>query len=164
LGKGLINAGAECLVLGANTFHNYAEALTKNLKIPIIHIVEETALSIKDMKLNKVGLLGTKFTMEGEFYHSIMAKHGIELILPEVQERELIHNSIYNEFGKGIFREEVKVAHLKIIDKLYKKGAQAIIMGCTEIPILLEGIELQIPLLDTASIHVEAIVKYSLEN
>lgn len=162
LAKDLENGGANCLLLGANTLHKIADSLALKLNIPIIHIAKETAKLINSKSLKKIGLLGTKVTMTEDFYSSVMNDFSIELILPNEDEMDLINDSIFEEFSRGIFTNEMKKTYLKIIDNLINKGAEGIILGCTEIPILIKQEDCTIPLFDTTQIHVNAAIDFSL--
>lgn len=162
LAKDLENGGANCLLLGANTLHKIADSLALKLNIPIIHIAKETAKLINSKSLKKIGLLGTKVTMTEDFYSSVMNDFSIELICPNEDEMDLINDSIFEEFSRGIFTNEMKKTYLKIIDNLINKGAEGIILGCTEIPILIKQEDCTIPLFDTTQIHVNAAIDFSL--
>lgn len=162
LAKDLENGGANCLLLGANTLHKIADSLALKLNIPIIHIAKETAKLINSKSLKKIGLLGTKVTMTEDFYSSVMNDFSIELILPNEDEMDLINDSIFEEFSRGIFTNEMKKTYFKIIDNLINKGAEGIILGCTEIPILIKQEDCTIPLFDTTQIHVNAAIDFSL--
>jgi aspartate racemase len=162
LGKELESANVECILLGANTFHKIADKLAIRFQKPIISIVEETAKVISKDGIQRIGLLGTKYTMTGGFYQESLANFNIETMLPSESEMNVIHESIYSEFSKGIFTTEMKAIYIQIIDSLIEKGAEAIIMGCTEIPLLLDQKDVRIPLYDTTLIHAEAAVAFSL--
>lgn len=155
-------AGAECLMLGANTLHMLAGFIQERIPIPLIHIAEETARVIADQKITKVGLLGTKVTMEKDFYQRKLASFGIEAIIPCEAERNFINKSIFEEFSKEIFSEETRKKYHQIISQLKDKGAEGIILGCTEIPLLLKQENFDIPLFNTTAIHVDAAVKFAL--
>ncbi len=129
----LQHAGADCIVLCANTPHIAADNVQSNISIPLIHIAEVTASAIKHQRLKKIGLLGTKVTMEQKFYRDKLSEQQIETIIPDEEDREFIHNSIVTELGKGIFTEKTKHKYLVIIEKLVRQGAKGIILGCTEI-------------------------------
>jgi len=159
----LETAGAGCLLIGANTMHKIADEIQAAIKIPVIHIAEAVAKEILKHGLKKVGLLGTKYTMQLPFYSEHLAKHGIETIIPEQDDVDYINYTIYNEFSKNIFTAEAKKNYLAIISKLKSRGAEGIIGGCTEIPILLKQDDLDIPLFDTAKIHAEAGVEYVMK-
>jgi len=154
-------AGAECLMLGANTLHMLAEFVQERITIPLIHIGEETARVIAAKKLGKVGLLGTKVTMEKDFYRNKLSKFGITTIIPGEKDREYIHRTIFEEFSKEIFTQEARNEYARIIDELVSAGAEGIILGCTEIPILLRQEDFSIPLFNTTGIHVDAAVRFA---
>ena len=156
-------AGAECLLLGANTMHMMADFIQERITIPLIHIGEETAKVIAAKGLKKVALLGTKVTMEKDFFHNKLAEYKIESITPGDNDRDFINNSIFTEFSKEIFTEETRARYTEIIAKLVQEGAEGIILGCTEIPILLKQKDFDIPLFNTTEIHANAAVKFALE-
>lgn len=156
----LETAGAGCVLIGANTMHKIADEVQAAVKIPVIHIAEAVAKEILKHGLKKVALLGTKYTMQLGFYSNKLAMYGIETIIPQQNDIDYINYTIYNEFSKNIFSAGAKVAYLKIISKLKSQGAEGIIGGCTEIPILLKQDDLDIPLFDTAKIHSAAGVEY----
>ncbi|MDB5196410.1 MAG: aspartate/glutamate racemase family protein [Flaviaesturariibacter sp.] len=155
-------AGGECLLLGANTMHNIAPQVQAAVNIPLIHIADTTAAAIKKASLTTVALLGTKYTMQLPFYRDKLAVHGIETILPDGVGVELINDSIYNELGKGVFLPETKAAYLQLFEKLAAKGAQGIILGCTEIPLLIKQEDTAIPVFDTTFLHAQAAVSFAL--
>lgn len=159
---GLINSGALCIALCANTMHLYAEQLSQNISVPIIHIAEATAKAIIDKGISEVGLLGTRYTMEMDFYTSILTKHNIKVYIPKKDERDFIHDCIFNELAKDIFKEDSRSRFLEIIDQLNKKGAEGVILGCTEIPLLIQQKHIDLPLFDTLEIHANAIVDFAL--
>lgn len=156
-------AGAECLLLCANTMHMMATFIEERITIPLIHIAEETSKVIADTGLKKVGLLGTKTTMEKDFYKDKLAEYNIETITPGANDRDFINNSIFVEFSKEIFSEETKYRYTEIIAKLVKEGAEGIILGCTEIPLLLDQKDFDIPLFNTTEIHAEAAIAFALQ-
>ena len=156
-------AGAECLLLGANTMHMMADFIQKRITIPLIHIGEETAKVIAAKGLKKVALLGTKVTMEKDFFHNKLAEYNIEGIIPGDEQREFINRTIFTEFSNEIFTDEARAGYTGIIDDLVKQGAEGIILGCTEIPILLKQKDFDIPLFNTTEIHADAAVKFALE-
>jgi aspartate racemase len=158
----LISSGAEGIVLCANTLHFYANDLVKNISIPIIHIADATSKSILNSGLEKVGLLGTKTTMEEDFYKSRLNKNGINVIVPDLENRNFIHDSIFNELLKGIFKDDTKSKILEIINKLNDKGANGIILGCTEIPLIIKKEDSSLPLFDTTLIHAEAAADFAV--
>ncbi|MGA2624411.1 MAG: aspartate/glutamate racemase family protein [Bacteroidota bacterium] len=160
--RNLAGAGAECIMLGANTLHVIADDLRTKIDVPLIHIAEATGEVIKRRKLKKVGLLGTKFTMEMDFFKKKLAARGIETVIPPEADREFVHLSIFEELGKGVFQDSTKQRYLQIIEKLAAEGAEGIVLGCTEIPMLIKQTDSPLPLFDTVTIHAEAGVDFAL--
>ena len=158
----LQTAGAECLLLCANTTHLVADGVQQNLKIPLLHIAEATASVIKKQAIKKIGLLGTKFTMEKDFFKSKLSQQQIETVIPDDQDRQFIHDSIFNELGKEIFKPETKKRYINIINDLVVQGAEGIILGCTEIPLLIKQEDSPVPVFDTTLIHATAAVDFAL--
>lgn len=158
----LISIKAECILLCANTLHMFADRLEEKIAVPLIHIATATAKAIKEQKISKVGLLGTKYTMEQDFYKSKLANKNIETIVPEPDERSFIHDTIMNELLKGIFKKESKDRFLQIIQKLLQQGAQGIVLGCTEIPLIIKEGDIDVPLFNTTMIHALAAVDFAL--
>jgi len=162
--KNLEKGGAELLVICANTMHKCAKAIQKSISIPLLHIAEATANKIKNNGINKVGLLGTKYTMLGDFYRDVLVNdHNIETIVPKRKDVEIINNAIYNELVHGIIKTDTKSAYLEIIEKLNMAGADGIILGCTEIPLIIKQEDCKIPLFDTTEIHAKAAVDLALK-
>lgn len=159
----LKTASADFLVLCANTLHQYVDKLEKLIDLPIVHIAEATAGEINKHSFTRIGLLGTRFTMEMDFYTKRLSKAGVETIVPQRSERDFIHSAIMDEILKEKFKEETKERFLKIIDELSSKGAQGIVLGCTEIPLLIKQNDVRIPVFNTLDIHARAIVDYALE-
>jgi len=162
IAKKLEAAGAECILLCANTPHMAADYIQQYIGIPLIHIAEETAKEISREKIKKIALLGTKFTMEQSFFREKLSNYNIETLIPCEEERNYIHATIFNELGKGIFTEEIKTNYLKIMDGLMQKGAEGIILGCTEIPMLIKEHERRMKTFDTTLIHATAAVNFAL--
>ena len=160
--KKIEDAGAACLLLGANTMHKVVNEVQAAIKIPIIHIAEAVAKEINRAGLKKVGLLGTRFTMQETFYSEYLTNHEIETIIPGQEEVDFINYTIYYEFSKNIFSAQTKAAYLDIISKLKLRGAEGIIMGCTEIPSLINQSDCDLRLFDTVKIHSAAGVDYVL--
>lgn len=133
-----------------------------SVSCPMIHIADATAEEIKRMGLSRVGLLGTKFTMEQDFYSVRFRKHGIETLIPEPEERDNIHRVIYEELVIGLIKEESRKEFLKIIEKLQKRGAQGVVLGCTEIPLLIKQEHVQISVFNTTKIHALKNVDFAL--
>lgn len=158
----LKSCGVAGIVLCANTMHFIADRLEKEIGLPIIHIAAATATEIEKEGLKKVGLLGTKFTMELDFFKSKLSGKGIETIIPNDKDREFVHATIFDELGKGIVREETKKNYLTIIDRLIEKGAEGIILGCTEIPLLVQQENVIVPTFDTTFLHAKAAIEFQL--
>jgi aspartate racemase len=162
ISQNLEKAGADCIVFCANTPHIIADDIQRIINVPIISIAEETAKVVSQQNYKKVGLLGTRITMEQPFYKDKLMKYGVSVIIPDYEERKFIHSSILDEMAKEIFKKETKQKYLKIIDKLIKDGAEGIILGCTEIPILIKQSDVSVPLFDTTLIHATAIADFAL--
>jgi aspartate racemase len=160
--QSLKNSGAEAIVLCANTMHLIADRIQESVDLPLIHIATETAKEIQKSDIKKVGLLGTKFTMELDFFTDKLKAQNIEAIIPELEDREFIHQTIFNELGKGLILESTKERYLSIIEKLIENGAEGIILGCTEIPLLVKQDEVKVPVFDTALIHSNAAIAFAL--
>ncbi len=160
--KRLEQAGADFILIGANTMHNIADKVQASINIPLIHIAEEAGKEIVKLQLKKVALLGTKYTMQLDFYKNKLAEQGIETIIPNEADIEYINTAIYDEMGKGIFLPERKQGFIRIINQLKEQGAEGVILGCTEIPILIQQNDSPIPVFDTMAIHVNAAVEFAL--
>jgi aspartate racemase len=155
-GTNLENAGASCILICANTMHLCIDAVRKVVRIPVIHIADSTAKEIQKKGIQKVALLGTKYTMEKDFFRDILKKHAIATIIPDVEERDEIHRIIYDELAQGKFKKSSKEKYLKIIDSLILNGAEGIVLGCTEIPLLINQNDVSLPIFDTTKIHAAA--------
>lgn len=160
-GKNLEDAGANCIIICANTMHLCIDAVRKVVNIPVIHIAEATAKSILEKKIKKVALLGTKYTMEKDFFIDILKSNHIDTIIPDLEDRDVIHNVIYDELSAGILNPVSKEKYLNIINKLIKNGAEGIILGCTEIPLLIHQEDVSVPTFDTTKIHATAAFNFS---
>jgi aspartate racemase len=154
--------GASCLLIGANTMHKIADEVQAAINIPVVHIAEAVAKEILKNGLKKVGLLGTRYTMQLGFYSDHLAVHGIETMIPDQEDIDFINYTIYNEFSKNIFLPETKARYLKVISKLKERGSEGIILGCTEIPFLVKQSDCDILLFDTVKIHSSAGVDHVL--
>jgi aspartate racemase len=156
-GQRLCGAGAQALIICTNTMHLVAPAMARALPIPIVHIVDATGAALRASRCRRPILLGTRFTMEQGFYgeHLVQA-FGIDPIIPDELSRHVIHQIIYEELCKGIFRRESKLRYLATIDQLRARGADAVIFGCTEIQLLLSPSDVDLPVFDTTEIHVQA--------
>jgi aspartate racemase len=150
----LEGAGAEGLILCANTPHLVADALQDTVDIPLIHIAEATAAEIKKAKLTRVLLLGTGYTMELPFYKDILAKHGIVTVVPEKETRDWINTNIFEELAVGIFKPETKAEYIRIMRDMKEKGVEGVILGCTEIPLIVKPADCPLPAFDTIEIHL----------
>lgn len=157
----LILAGAEGMMLCANTIHQIAPGLEKRMSVPLIHIVKETYKEVKKINLQKVGLIGTKYTMESTMYPSYFNEHGIAVTVPNECDQQMIHDIIYKELIIGKFDEFSRQKILQIIDNMHVDG---IILGCTELPILIKKEHLQIHRFDTMEIHAKAAAKWMLSD
>jgi aspartate racemase len=158
----LINGGATGIVLCANTMHLIADRVQAVIDVPVIHIGEATADAIVKAGVKKVGLLGTKFTMELDFIKSKLRDKGIEVLIPGDEDRTFIHGTIFDELGKGIVTPETKKRYIAISEQLVAQGAEGIILGCTEIPMVIKPGDLTVPTFDTTEIHTAAAVKFAL--
>ena len=158
----LENAGADCIVMCTNTPHLVADTVRQKIKIPLLHIAEETAKEIVSKKINKIGLLGTKFTMENSFFKDRLLQFGIESIVPDDPDKDYIHASIFNELTRGFFKDDTKNKYLDIIDKLKEGGAKGVVFGCTEFSILINPADCSIPIFDTTAIHSRAAANFAL--
>ncbi len=162
--KSLEKGGADLIVICCNTAHVLYEELQKNVKIPILHIADATAEKIKAEKIKKVGLLGTKLTMDEEFYKGrLEKKYGLTVIVPTEKEKEAVHTGI-NSIIQGKTNLDMKRQFIQIIKNLVKNGAEAVILGCTEIPLVVSQKDVNTRLFDTARIHAESAAEHSLEN
>jgi aspartate racemase len=163
--KTLETAGADLIILCTNTMHLCTPAILKNISIPFLHIAKATGLEIASKGLKKVALLGTKFTMEKDFYKTyIFENFGIEVIIPNEDERNEVHRIIYQELVQGEIKMESREIYKQIIGNLEKSGAEGVILGCTEIPLLVSDTDVNIPTFDTTSIHAKKAVEWALNN
>ncbi|AEA47817.1 aspartate/glutamate racemase family protein [Archaeoglobus veneficus] len=158
----LEKAGADFVIICTNTMHKVAEEVQEGISIPLLHIADVTAEKIKEKGLRNVGLLGTKFTMEEDFYKKKLGESGIEVIIPEEDERVVVHSVIYNELCQGIIRQESKERFKEIIGNLVSKGAEGIVLGCTEIPLLIKQEDVDVPVFDTTTIHAKSAVEFAM--
>jgi len=162
--KNLEKGGADFIVLCTNTMHKGAEDIQANVKIPFLHIADATAQLVKDSGIQTIGLLGTSFTMEEEFYKSRLSqKYGLNVCIPNAQEREIVHQVIYDELVMGKIQQPSKAQFIAIIEQMVSQGAEGVILGCTEIGLLVQQEDSRVPLFDTTRIHAEAAVEYALK-
>ncbi|MFH1945316.1 MAG: amino acid racemase, partial [Acidobacteriota bacterium] len=160
----LRKGGADFILICTNTMHRMAEAVEKEAGIPLLHIADATGERIRSMDLTRVGLLGTKFTMEQDFYKGrLKKKFGIEVLVPDDRGRDVIHSIIYNELCLGTIREDSRMRYVDIINELVGRGAQGIVLGCTEIPLLVKQGDVTVPIFDTTAIHAKAAVDFALQ-
>lgn len=159
----LQDAGADLLVLCTNTMHKVIDHLEESLEIPVVHIADAASAAIHAAGLQRVGLLGTMFTMEQDFYRSRMARAGIAAIIPDANARALVHRVIYEELVVGIVRDESRTAYRNVIEQLVADGAQGIVLGCTEIELLVRDADSPVPLFPTTRLHVAAAVDRALD-
>jgi aspartate racemase len=156
--------GADFLIICTNTMHKMANAVEAAIHIPLLHIADATARAVKTQGFSKIALLGTKFTMEEDFYRLRLAKkYGLEVLIPDMEDREIIHSVIYDELVLGDIKPESREKYKRIIGKLIAAGAQGIILGCTEIGLLVKQDDSQVPLFDTTYIHAISAVELALE-
>lgn len=156
-------AGADFLVLCTNTMHLVAPAIEAAIGIPLLHIADATAQRVREVGLSRVGLLGTRFTMEEPFYRGrLQDLHGLEVVVPPPADREVVHRVIYEELVLGSIRPDSRRAYQRIVGAMEREGAQGVILGCTEIGLLLEPGDAGVPLFDTALIHAEAAAELAL--
>jgi aspartate racemase len=163
--KRLENGGADFIVLCTNTMHKVAEEIQASVQIPLLHIADATAQVVKDSGIRAIGLLGTRFTMEEEFYKGRLSQqYGLQVHIPNAQEREVIHRVIYDELVVGEIKQHSKEQYLGIIERMIAQGVEAVILGCTEIGLLIHEQDSRVPLFDTTRIHAEAAVEYAFKS
>jgi amino-acid racemase len=163
IARTLEKGGADLLVLCANTAHAMADDVQNAVGIPLLHIADATAEKIKAASMKTVGLLGTRFTMEEQFYRGRLAeKHGFEVLVPNEEERAAVHSIIYDELCLGDVRPQSRSRFVEIIRNLSARGAEGVILGCTEIPLLVGREDVEVPLFDTTRIHAAAAVDFAL--
>ena len=162
--KDLENGGADFIVLCTNTMHKVADDIQANVNIPLLHIADATAQMVKDAGIQKIGLMGTRFTMEEEFYKGRLSqKYGLSVSIPNDSQREIVHRVIYDELVLGKIEQNSKEQYVDIIRQMIDLGAEGIILGCTEIGLLIHEQDSSVPLFDTTRIHAEAAVEYALQ-
>ncbi|MFC4802050.1 aspartate/glutamate racemase family protein [Neobacillus sp. GCM10023253] len=161
----LESVGADFVVMCGNTPHIVFDQIQQKVQVPMISIVEETCLKARELSLEKLGLIGTKFTMENDFFQKPFISHNIEIVVPNQTEQEYIHRKIVEELENGIVNNETKEGFLSIINQMIKRdGIQGIILGCTELPMLIKNEDLTIHSLNTAEIHISKIVDIIFED
>lgn len=156
-------AGADLLVLCTNTMHKVAPQMEAAVSIPLLHIADATGAAITAAGHRTVGLLGTRFTMEQDFYRQrLQDKHGLQVLVPDADDRRIVHDVIYDELCRGVIRDPSRDAYRRVMDDLVARGAQAIILGCTEISLLVGPQDARVPLFDTTALHASAAVEAAL--
>ncbi len=160
----LEKGGADFVLICTNTMHKMAKEVQAGIKIPLLHIADPTGEAIRAKGITKIGLLGTKYTMEHDFYKGrLMSEFGLEVIVPDGEDRQTIHDIIYDELCLGIVKEDSKKKYQAIIEKLKARGAQGVILGCTEIMMLIQQDDTDVPVFDTTRIHAETAVERALQ-
>lgn len=158
---GLEQAGADMVLICTNLMHKVAPLIEARIKVPLLHIADAAGREIKKQGLGKVGLLGARYTMEEDFYRQrLFDKFGIEVVIPEVKERELVHRVIFAELCQGKITAEARRSYLEIIDNLQTQGAEGVILGCTEIPLLIGPDDTELPLFNTTALHAGLALEY----
>ncbi|MEJ2735684.1 MAG: aspartate/glutamate racemase family protein [Anaerolineae bacterium] len=160
-GRKLVAAGAEVILIATNTMHHVFEEVQAGIGVPMLSLLDATAEAILARGLQTVGLLGTRFTMEKSFYQDALAPRGIAVLVPEAEDRAVVNRVIYEELVAGQIRDASRASFVAIIRRLVERGAEGVILGCTEIPLLVSEADVQIPLLDTTTIHAEAALTYA---
>ncbi|MEZ7197393.1 aspartate/glutamate racemase family protein [Pseudodesulfovibrio karagichevae] len=155
-------AGADLMVIGTNTMHKVAPEVGAAVSVPLIHIADATAKAARAGGFSRVGLLGTVFTMEDDFYVGRLKEHGFEVLVPEAGDRKLVDRVIFDEMCRGLFLDPSRAEFVRIIDSLAARGAEAVILGCTEIGLLVRPGDTRVPTLDTCRIHAEKAVEAAL--
>lgn len=158
----LRKAGAQAIVICTNTMHKVAKQIEAGCGLPLLHVADATAACIRATGLERVGLLGTRFTMEQEFYRARLAGHGLDVLVPEAAQRDEVHRIIYDELCRGEIHEESRDAFRRVMADLVLRGAQGIILGCTEIGLLVGDGDTTVPTFDTTRIHAEAAADWAL--
>lgn len=160
----LEKGGADCVVICTNTMHKMAGEVEKSIRIPLLHIADATAVVINEKDIKRVGLLGTKFTMEQDFYKGRLSdKYNINVMVPDEKDRQATHDIIYDELCLGKIKESSRQKYIQIVNKLISDGAKGIILGCTEIPLLIKQKDCSVPVFDTTTIHARAAAYYAIE-
>jgi aspartate racemase len=160
-GQKLVAAGAEVILIATNTMHHVFDEVQAGIAVPMLSLLDATAEAILARGLQTVGLLGTRFTMEKTFYQDALAPRGIAVLVPEAEDRAVVNRVIYEELVAGQIRDASRASFVAIIRRLVERGAEGVILGCTEIPLLVSEADVQIPLLDTTTIHAEAALTYA---
>jgi len=161
--KYLESAGAEVIIIATNTIHKIFDRMQKAIKTHMISILEVTAEAAKNLNLRKIGLLGTKFTMQGDFFQEVFERYNLEIIVPEQGDQEYVNDVIFKELTFNIINEKSKHGYIEVIKKLQEMGAEGVILGCTEIPLLIKEEDSPIPTFDTTTLHANAALEYAIK-
>ena len=165
IARRLEGAGADVVALCTNTMHKVAPAIEAALRVPFLHIADPTAQAVKQAGIGRIGLLGTRFTMEEDFYRGrLVQRHGLDVIVPDAAERETAHRVIYDELCLGKVEERSRQAYRDIIAHLVERGAEGVILGCTEIAMLVSPADSPVPLFDTTQLHAVSAVDFALQS
>lgn len=159
----LVAAGAECIVLCTNTMHVVADRIEAAIEVPFLHLADTTADAVVAAGVETVALLGTRYTMEQDFYRGRLERRGLEVLVPEEPDRTVVHDVIYDELVRGIVSPESKQKYLDVIDRLIGRGATGVVAGCTEIELLVTADDLATPFFPTARLHAEAAAAWALD-
>ncbi|RLI84802.1 MAG: aspartate racemase [Archaeoglobales archaeon] len=163
IAKRLEFCGADLILICTNTMHKVADYVQEAIDVPLLNIIDVTAEEIKKAGLEVVGILGTKFTMEDEFYREGLRRYGIKALIPDEEDRKTVHRIIFEELCFGVFKESSKEKLKGIVERLRKDGAEGVVLACTELPLILSQEEFEIPLFDTTRIHAEYAVSFALK-
>jgi aspartate racemase len=160
--QGLEAAGAECVVLCTNTMHTVADAIEAAVGIPLLHLADVTAQAVRAAGLDRVALLGTRFTMQQPFYADRLRAHGVDVLVPDGADRTLVHDVIYDELVHGVVRDESRAAYVDVVRRLVERGAGGVVLGCTEIELLIAPDDVDVPVFATTALHARAAVDFAL--
>jgi aspartate racemase len=160
--KSLEAGGADLVLICTNTMHKVYDQIAGAISIPVLHVVDVTAAAIRKAGLTTVGLLGTAFTMEQSFYRDRLAAHGLDVLIPDDAQRAFVHRVIFDELCLGVIRDESRAGYVDVIEQLVQRGAEGVILGCTEIELLLSADDASVPLFPTTRLHIEAAVELAL--
>lgn len=160
--RSLRAGGADLIMLCTNTMHLVADAVAAAVDVPLLHIGDVTAAAVRSAGLRRIGLLGTAFTMEQPFLRDRLATHGLDVVVPNAQDRALVHRVIFDELCRGIVRDESRAAYRDVMARLVDDGAEGVVLGCTELELLVGDADATVPLFPTTRLHVEAAVEHSL--
>ena len=158
----LVRAGAECIALCTNTMHVVADQIEAAIDVPFLHLADGTAEAVNAAQISTVALLGTRYTMEQDFYRARLESHGLTVVVPDEPDRTTVHDVIYDELVRGVVSPGARSAYLEVIDRLLERGATGVIAGCTEIELLITEDDIDVPYFPTARLHAEAAASWSL--